>query len=166
MYGLYTAKQFQHDLRSAGAPSIWNTFTFYILRIFESIGITDGFALLFSEKMLRKVKLHLLVHLEGHIVAFGPLVEVSTERFESCNSGFRSTAVYSNRKRRSRELEAIARLSTSVWGSSRTRTRLLYNTLVRTILCYGAPIWAGIKITHTITARRPKSRSPIHHRRL
>ena len=66
--------------------------------------VLDGFALLFPEKMLRKVKLHLLVHLEEGIVAFGPLVAVSTERFESFKSVFRSTAVYSNRNRPSRDI--------------------------------------------------------------
>ena len=66
--------------------------------------VLDDFTKLFPEKILRKVKLHLLVHLEDDIGRFGPLVGMSSERFESYNAVFRQSMVYSNRKRPSRDI--------------------------------------------------------------
>lgn len=67
----------------------------------------DGFSRLFPDKILRKVKLHLLVHLEEDVLAFGPLVGVSSERFESFNAVFRNAAVCSNRKLRFKAIYII-----------------------------------------------------------
>ena len=66
--------------------------------------VLDGFAKLFPAKILRKVKLHLLAHLEEDVVAFGPLVGESAERFESFNAVFRQSVVFSNRKNTSRDV--------------------------------------------------------------
>lgn len=48
--------------------------------------VLDGFSLKYPSKMLRKVKLHILVHLEEDILEFGPLPGLTTERFESFNA--------------------------------------------------------------------------------
>lgn len=66
--------------------------------------VLDGFSILYPAKIVRKIKLHILVHLEEDILAFGPLPGVTSERFESYNAVFRHSAVNSNRQHPSRDI--------------------------------------------------------------
>ncbi|KAK7448124.1 hypothetical protein VKT23_013883 [Stygiomarasmius scandens] len=58
--------------------------------------VQDTFALIDPTKIIRKVKIHLLTHLPEDIWAFGPLLGVITESFESYNAVFRFCSVLSN----------------------------------------------------------------------
>lgn len=66
--------------------------------------VLDDFSILYPARIIRKSKLHILVHLEEDILAFGPLPGVTSERFESYNAVFRHSAVYSNRQHPSRDV--------------------------------------------------------------
>lgn len=66
--------------------------------------VLDGFLAVSPKEILRKIKLHILVHLEDDILAFVPLPGVSSERFESFNAVFRHSAIHSNRQHLSRDI--------------------------------------------------------------
>ena len=58
--------------------------------------VLDLFAMIDPSKMMSKLKLHLLVHLQANILRFGPLVRVATEVFECFNAIFRYCSIFSN----------------------------------------------------------------------
>ncbi|THU93255.1 hypothetical protein K435DRAFT_670511, partial [Dendrothele bispora CBS 962.96] len=66
--------------------------------------VQDAFALIDPTKIIRKIKLHLLSHLSEDICAFGSLVGVATEVFESFNAVFRFCSVLSNHQAPSRDI--------------------------------------------------------------
>ncbi|KAJ3783463.1 hypothetical protein GGU10DRAFT_389082 [Lentinula aff. detonsa] len=66
--------------------------------------VLDAWALIDPAKILRKIKLHLLVHLPEHIRRFGPSVRFSTEVFECFNAVFRMCSVLSNHQAPSRDI--------------------------------------------------------------
>lgn len=66
--------------------------------------VIDIFASIDPTKVLSKVKLHLLTHLQTDIRRFGPLVGCSTEIFESFNAIFRQCSFLSNRQAPSRDI--------------------------------------------------------------
>lgn len=66
--------------------------------------VLDAWALVDPAKILKKIKLHLLVHLPEHIRRFGPSVRFSTEVFECFNAVFRMCSVLSNHQAPSRDI--------------------------------------------------------------
>ncbi|KAJ7136616.1 hypothetical protein C8R44DRAFT_828518 [Mycena epipterygia] len=66
--------------------------------------VMDAFAVVDPTKILSKIKLHLLSHAEGDIIAFGPLVGVATEIFECFNAVFRFCSILSNHLAPSRDI--------------------------------------------------------------
>ncbi|KAJ7841739.1 hypothetical protein B0H14DRAFT_3086730 [Mycena olivaceomarginata] len=66
--------------------------------------VLDIFATIDPSKMLSKVKYHLLVHADEDVVAFGPLVGLITELYESYNTVFRHCSILSNHLAPSRDI--------------------------------------------------------------
>ncbi|KAJ6623752.1 hypothetical protein B0H10DRAFT_2174686 [Mycena sp. CBHHK59/15] len=58
--------------------------------------VLDIFSLIDPSKMITKIKLHLLAHIDDDAVGFGPLVGVATEIFEGFNAVFRYCSILSN----------------------------------------------------------------------
>jgi sterol desaturase/sphingolipid hydroxylase (fatty acid hydroxylase superfamily) len=54
------------------------------------------FAIIDPKKILDKIKLHLLAHIQEDIICFSPLVGVATEIFECLNAVFRMCSINSN----------------------------------------------------------------------
>ncbi|KAJ7628494.1 hypothetical protein FB45DRAFT_1028581 [Roridomyces roridus] len=66
--------------------------------------VLDAFAEIDPSKMILKIKLHLLTHLPDDARAFGPLIGVATEIFESFNGVFRAGSILSNHRAPSRDI--------------------------------------------------------------
>lgn len=66
----------------------------------------DGFAELVPQRLTNKVKLHLLCHVVEYVLRFGPLVGMTTEKYESYNGEFCPSSVFSNRKNPCRDIVA------------------------------------------------------------
>ncbi|KDQ28455.1 hypothetical protein PLEOSDRAFT_1041925, partial [Pleurotus ostreatus PC15] len=66
--------------------------------------VLDTFAIADPSKILAKIKLHLLTHLDEDVRAFGPLVGMATENYEAFNSIFRFCSVLSNHLAPSRDI--------------------------------------------------------------
>ena len=66
--------------------------------------VLDLFAKRAPKIITSKAKIHMLVHMEEDFRRFGPLVGLSTERFESFNAVFRLSSVFSNRHHPSRDI--------------------------------------------------------------
>ncbi|KAJ7780798.1 hypothetical protein DFH07DRAFT_865229 [Mycena maculata] len=58
--------------------------------------VLDVFSLIDPSKMITKIKLHLLAHIDDDAIEFGPLVGVATEIFELFNAIFRYCSILSN----------------------------------------------------------------------
>ncbi|KAJ7703890.1 hypothetical protein B0H17DRAFT_1157051 [Mycena rosella] len=66
--------------------------------------ILDVFATIDPSNIISKIKYHLLVHMDEHVVQFGPLVGLATELFESFNAVFRYCSILSNHLAPSRDI--------------------------------------------------------------
>ncbi|KAJ7854678.1 hypothetical protein B0H14DRAFT_3085480 [Mycena olivaceomarginata] len=66
--------------------------------------VLDAFAVLDPTKILSKIKLHLLAHLDEDVTAFGPLIGLMTEVFECFNAIFRFCSILSNHRAPSRDI--------------------------------------------------------------
>lgn len=66
--------------------------------------VLDGFALADSTKMISKIKLHLLGHLQTDIGRFGSIVGSASEIYECFNAVFHVCSVLSNRQAPSRDI--------------------------------------------------------------
>ncbi|KAJ7143643.1 hypothetical protein C8R46DRAFT_1012076 [Mycena filopes] len=66
--------------------------------------VLDVFAMIDPSKMITKIKLHLLAHIDEDAVDCGPLVGVATEIFECFNAIFRFCSILSNHLAPSRDI--------------------------------------------------------------
>lgn len=66
--------------------------------------VLDAFATADPSKILAKIKLHLLTHLDEDVRMFGPLVGMATENYEAFNAIFRFCSVLSNHLAPSRDI--------------------------------------------------------------
>jgi len=66
--------------------------------------VLDAFGDVHPDKIIIKVKLHLLTHLGQDIRRFGPAIRSSTEVFECFNAIFRLCSIYSNHQAASRDI--------------------------------------------------------------
>ncbi|KAJ3509005.1 hypothetical protein NLJ89_g5450 [Agrocybe chaxingu] len=66
--------------------------------------VLDAFAALDPAKIILKIKLHILAHLDQDIERYGPAIRNSTEIFEGFNGVFRLCSVYSNHQAPSRDI--------------------------------------------------------------
>src|ERR1700761_5187478 len=64
----------------------------------------DVCALIDPTKIITKIKYHLLAHIDDDALAFGPLVGLATEIYESFNAIFRYCSVLSNHLAPSRDI--------------------------------------------------------------
>jgi hypothetical protein len=81
--------------------------------------VMDCFTDADPRKIIAKIKLHLLCHLPEDVNRFGPLVGLSSERFESFIAVFRQSSVYSNRHNPSM-ISLGNKLHKSGWRTSST----------------------------------------------
>ncbi|KAJ7670812.1 hypothetical protein DFH06DRAFT_1320737 [Mycena polygramma] len=68
--------------------------------------VLDIFAMIDPSKIITKIKLHLLAHVDDDAVGFGPLVGVATEIYEGFNAIFRYCSILSNHLAPSRDIAA------------------------------------------------------------
>ncbi|KAJ6610871.1 hypothetical protein B0H10DRAFT_1953472 [Mycena sp. CBHHK59/15] len=68
--------------------------------------VLDIFATIDPSKIITKIKYDLLTHIDDDAVAFGPLVGVATEIYESFNAIFRYCSILSNHLAPSRDIAA------------------------------------------------------------
>jgi hypothetical protein len=66
--------------------------------------VLDIFAMIDPSKLITKIKLHLLAHIDQDTVEFGPLVGAATEIFESFNAIVRYCSILSNHLAPSRDI--------------------------------------------------------------
>ncbi|KAJ6579420.1 hypothetical protein B0H10DRAFT_1835571 [Mycena sp. CBHHK59/15] len=66
--------------------------------------VLDIFSLIDPSKIITKIKLHLLAHIDNDVIEFGPLVGVATEIFECFNAIFRYCSILSNHLAPSRDI--------------------------------------------------------------
>ncbi|KIK52226.1 hypothetical protein GYMLUDRAFT_77906 [Collybiopsis luxurians FD-317 M1] len=66
--------------------------------------VLDSFSVVNPQRIVDKIKLHLLNHLGDDIQHFVPLVRVATERYEAWNAIFRSCLIFSNHLAPSRDI--------------------------------------------------------------
>jgi hypothetical protein len=66
--------------------------------------LLDAFDAVDPQRILVKIKLHLLVHLPADVRRFGPAIRFSTEIYEAFNAVFRLCSVYSNHQAPSRDI--------------------------------------------------------------
>jgi hypothetical protein len=58
--------------------------------------VLDAYAVCNPERIIQKLKLHIITHLPADIANFGPAILYATEGFESFNSVFRKCSILSN----------------------------------------------------------------------
>ncbi|KAJ6529323.1 hypothetical protein B0H19DRAFT_1214550 [Mycena capillaripes] len=116
VYGLVTEHQFM-AWKAAGelaallwVPEIRDINEYRRDLKFAVANVLDVFSLIDPSKIITKIKLHLLAHIDDDAVefgplVFGPLVGVATEIFESFNAIFRYCSILSNHLAPSRGLE-------------------------------------------------------------
>ena len=80
--------------------------------------------------IITKPKFHFLVHLPYYIRHFGPALLFATERYESFNTVFRLTCIYSNRRAPSRDsaltfaqLDRVKHIASGGWWYDNKRRR-------------------------------------------
>ncbi|KAJ7927350.1 hypothetical protein B0H13DRAFT_2229300 [Mycena leptocephala] len=110
VYGLVTDHQFM-AWKAAGelaallwVPEIWNLNSYRRDLKVAVANVLDIFSLIDPSKIITKIKLHPLAHIDDDAAEFGPLVGVATEIFESFNAIFRYCSIFSNHLAPSRDI--------------------------------------------------------------
>ncbi|KAF7310234.1 hypothetical protein MIND_00397100 [Mycena indigotica] len=91
--------------------------------------LLDAIAIIDPSKIVTKIKYHLLSHVAADAAAFGPLIGLATELFESFNAVFRYCSIFSNHLAPSRDIalqlgdqEGLKhRLTGGLWLSASTK---------------------------------------------
>lgn len=124
--------------------------------------VLDTFVAVDPSKIITKIKLHLLTHMDNDVVRFGPLIGCASEHYESFNGVFRKCSILSNHQAPSRDIalqfagqEGFKHILTGGWwytgeewvsAGSGVRTFLVAHPLLQKLLGWAS----GAQLKHGV----------------